>query len=59
MQSKINHVCVTAISVVLCVWLLPALAGSDKEATPDPWAPSALSWVNGREPLKAKRVPGT
>lgn len=37
MRSKINHVCVTAISAVL--WLLPALAGSDKEATPDPWTP--------------------
>lgn len=37
MQSKINRVYVTTISAVLCLWLLPALAGS--EATPDPWMP--------------------
>ena len=39
MQSKINRVCVTAISAVLSFWLLPALAGSDKQATSDPWTP--------------------
>ena len=39
MQSKITHICVTAIPAVLCVLLLLPLAGSDKEATPDPWTP--------------------
>lgn len=38
MQSRINRVCVTAISL-LCLWLLPAPARSEKEATSDPWSP--------------------
>jgi hypothetical protein len=39
MQSKINRVCLTAISAVLCLYLLPVLAGSDEAATSDPWTP--------------------